>query len=99
MTQTNQIQPATVPWGKPFRVAGTILLLLSPLLALFLVRPYWSNLIVAAILALLLRPVVGLFQNRLHLNRPVSITLTLKYVKERLEQSPSAPAQTEEASN
>ena len=75
--QAAESKNAIIPWSKPFRVAGTIVLLLSPILALFLVRPYWSNLIVAAILALLLRPAVGLFQNRLHLNRPVSITLTM----------------------
>ena len=77
MTQTNQIQLAAAPWSKPFRVAGAVLLLLSPVVVLFLVRPYWPNLIIAAILAFLLKPVVGLFQNRLHLNKPVSVILTM----------------------
>jgi predicted PurR-regulated permease PerM len=58
-------------------MAGTILLLLSPVMVLFFVRPYWSNLIIAAILAFLLRPVAGLFQNRLHLNKPGSVILTM----------------------
>jgi len=77
MTQNNEPQIAAIPWSKPFRMAGTILLLLSPVVALILVRPYWSNLIVAGILTLLLRPVAGLFQRRLHLNKPVSVILTM----------------------
>lgn len=77
MTQTDKIQPVPVPWNKPFRVAGTILLLLSPVVVLFLVRPYWSNLIIAAILASLLKPVAGLFQSRLHLNKPVAVILAM----------------------
>jgi len=58
-------------------VAGTVLLLLAPAAALLLVRPYWSNLVTAAILAFLLRPAVTLFHSRLRLNKTVAVILTM----------------------
>ena len=64
-------------WGLPARIAGTVLLILSPVIAFFLIRPYWSNLIIATILSFFLRPLAGLFQRRLHLKKTAAILLTM----------------------
>lgn len=75
--QTFKQEISLPPWNNLSRVAGTILLLLAPVAALLLARPYWSNLITAAILAFLLRPAVALFRSKLRLNKTVAVILTM----------------------
>lgn len=76
--QNKDANPATIPpWGKPARIAGALLLLLSPVAVLFLLKPYWSSLVIAAILAFLLKPMAGLFERWLRLKKTLAVILTM----------------------
>ncbi|HIP71803.1 MAG TPA: AI-2E family transporter [Anaerolineae bacterium] len=63
-------------WGKSAVTVAQIILALTPLLALWLLRPFWTQLIIAAILAFLMRKVTIFLRERLRLHRRWAALIT-----------------------
>jgi predicted PurR-regulated permease PerM len=65
MTQDVQTKAGDATWNRPARIIAIVVLAVTPIVVLVLTRPFWAQLVIAAIVAALLRPVRAFLQNRL----------------------------------
>jgi predicted PurR-regulated permease PerM len=77
MTQDAQTEAGRTTWNRPARIIAIVVLALAPIVILVLTRPFWGQVVIAAIVAGLLRPLAAFLQNRLRFPRWLALGVTV----------------------